>query len=108
GEADSIADLPGRFLEGVFGAMPIHVGRLRYSEEGAQIEKMFLSGRPLSTRGPSPSGNKLFGRHLWLCAMRLPARPKVTFCAAGPTPKSIWPGVVDDDDPRSSWSSLRG
>jgi hypothetical protein len=92
GEAGSIADLPGRFLEGVFGAMPIQIGRLRDSEEGAQIEKMFLSGRPLSSRGPSPSGNKLFGRHLWLCAMHLPARAQATFCAAGLIPKSISPG----------------
>ena len=44
GEADRVADFPGRFLEGVFGAMAINVGRLRYSEERAQIEKMFLSG----------------------------------------------------------------
>src|SRR5437763_787690 len=52
GKAGAVADLPSRFLEGVFGAMPIDVGRLRYSEEGAQIQKMFLSGRPLSTCGP--------------------------------------------------------
>ncbi len=63
GKADGVADLPGRFLEGVFGAVPIYVGGLRYSEEGAQVEKMLLSGRPFSARNPSPSGNELFRRH---------------------------------------------
>ena len=28
-----VADLPGRFLEGVFGGMPIDFGRFGYSEE---------------------------------------------------------------------------
>jgi hypothetical protein len=92
GKAGSVADLAGRFLERVFGAMPIHIGRLRYSEKIADIEKMFLSGRPLSTRGPTPLGNKFVGRHPWLCAMCLPARAKVTFCAASPTLKSTWLG----------------
>jgi hypothetical protein len=65
GKAGAVADLPVRFLEGVFGAVPIDIGRLRPSEEGAQIEKMLLRRRPLSTRSSSPAGNELFRRHLW-------------------------------------------
>jgi hypothetical protein len=78
GKASCIADLPSRFLEGIFGAVPIYVGRLRYSEQGAQVEKMLLSGRPFGARGPSPSGNEFFGdilgsvRCACLLAPRLP------------------------------------
>src|SRR4029077_17205415 len=92
GKARGVPDLPGRFLKRVFSAVPIHVGRLRHSEKGAQIEKMLLSGGPLGARSPAPSGNELFGRHLGLCAMCLSARAEVTVCDAGPTPKSVSPG----------------
>jgi hypothetical protein len=95
GKTGGVADLPGRFFEGVLGSVPVDFGRLRNPEELAQTEKMLLSGRSLCTRRPTPRGNELFGRHLWLCAMCLPARAKVTFCAASPTPKSTGLGVVD-------------
>jgi hypothetical protein len=51
----------------IFGAVPIYVGRLRHAEKGAQIEKMFLGGRPLAARDPAPFIDEFFGGHSLSC-----------------------------------------
>ena len=63
GKAGCVADLPGRLLKGVFGAVPIDVARFRYSKDLAQIEKMLLSRGSFGTGGAPPFGNEIFGPH---------------------------------------------
>jgi hypothetical protein len=51
GKAGRVADLPGRLLEGVFGAVRVDVARLIDPEQAAQVEKMLLRGGALCAWG---------------------------------------------------------